>query len=154
MTSCFTVDTPDRKGDFLGAMGMLFPLCSKNFYKKSIDCASRQQIPLFPFVFFSILKERRDTMSGILGICGIIFGLHSIFDFKEGGFHGFLDVPSLVFLGILPPCIMLLSHRLGDFWTGIQILFRAVFHNTIRAQGAVIQSLSDCSAKIRGQGIG
>ncbi len=93
-------------------------------------------------------------MSGILGICGIAFGLYYIFQFKETSFVGFYDLPSLVFLSVLPPCIMLLSHRLGDFWTGIQILFRAVFHDTMREQGAVIHSLSICSAKIREQGMG
>ena len=93
-------------------------------------------------------------MSGLLGICGIALGLYYIFTFKESNFSGFYDLPSLIFLGILPPCIMLLSHSLADFSTGIQILFRAMFHNTMREQRSVIQSVSTCSAKIREQGMG
>ena len=93
-------------------------------------------------------------MSGLLGICGIAVGLYYIFTFKASNFVGFLDIPSLVFLCVLPPSIMLLSHQLADFWTGIQILFRALFHNTTREQRSIIQSLSVCSAKIREQGMG
>ena len=93
-------------------------------------------------------------MSGIFGICGIAFGLYYIFTFKETSFVGFLDVPSLIFLCLLPPSIMLLSHQLEDFSIGIQILFRALFNDTTREQRSVIQSLSDCSAKIREQGMG
>jgi chemotaxis protein MotA len=93
-------------------------------------------------------------MSGLLGICGIAFGLYFIFTFKVTEYSGFYDPPSLVFLVLVPPCIMLLSHRLGDFLTGFRILFRSMFQNTSRQQQKVIATLSDCSRKIREEGMG
>lgn len=93
-------------------------------------------------------------MSSIIGMSGIIYGLHFVFTYPKGGFSGYFDIPSMVLLGVLPPSIMLLSHKLGDFFTGFRILLQSMFHNTKRKQLEVINSLTTCSAKVRSEGIG
>ena len=93
-------------------------------------------------------------MSSLLGIAGIIYGLHFVFTAESHGFTGYFDIPSLVLLGVLPPSIMLLSHKISDFFTGIKILFQSSLQNTLRTQNNVIDSLTMCSARIRSEGIG
>ena len=93
-------------------------------------------------------------MSSLLGIAGIIYGLHFVFTSKNEGFTGFFDVPSMVLLGLLPPCILLLSHRLTDFFMGLKILVQAMFRTNTRMQTHVINSLTRCSAAVRSDGVG
>lgn len=93
-------------------------------------------------------------MSGLIGLAGIFYGLHFVFTAEKGGFSGYLDISSLVLLGVLPPCIMLLSHKLTDFGTGVRVLFQAMFNNTNRQQLEVINALTRCSARVRSDGVG
>ena len=93
-------------------------------------------------------------MSFLIGIAGIFYGLYFIFTYESKGFSGYFDVPSMVLLGLLPPSIMLLSHTISDFITGIRILLQSTFSNTTRKQNAVINSLTMCSARVRADGIG
>jgi flagellar motor component MotA len=82
------------------------------------------------------------TLSSILGLTGIIYGLYFVFTAPKGGFSGFYDLPSLVLLGLLPPSIMLLSHKVSDFFMGFKILLQAMFNNTMRKQTNVIHTLT------------
>lgn len=93
-------------------------------------------------------------MSTLIGLSGIIYGIYYVLTQNQGAFTGYYDKPSVVLLGILPPCIMLLSHKISDFLTGIKILLQSWFHSTKRKQSHVINALTVCSAKIRAEGIG
>lgn len=93
-------------------------------------------------------------MSSIIGITGIIYGLYYVLTQQQDSFTGYLDKPSFVLLGILPPSIMLLSHKISDFLTGFKILLQSTFQNTKRHQNHVINSLTVCSARVRSEGIG
>lgn len=93
-------------------------------------------------------------MSSILGLLGILYGLYFVFTAKQGGFTGFVDIPSAVLLGILPPSIMLLSHKISDFALGIKILLQSMFQNSRKKQNAVINSLTICSSRVRSDGVG
>ena len=93
-------------------------------------------------------------MSSIIGIAGIVYGLYFVFTSPAKGFSGYFDKPSMVLLGLLPPSIMLLSHKLTDFGTGIKILFKSIFNNTGRKHIHVINMLSVCSARVRSDGVG
>ena len=73
-------------------------------------------------------------MSSLLGILGIAYGLYFAFTSDKTGFSGYFDLSSLVLLGVLPPSIMLLSHKLSDFGTGIKLLLTAMFNNHVRKQ--------------------
>ena len=93
-------------------------------------------------------------MSGLIGVIGIAYGLYFVVGHPHSGFHGFYDPPSFVLLGILPPSIILLSHKLSDFSIGIKVLMTSMFNNTARQQNAVINSLTLCSARVRSDGVG
>ena len=94
-------------------------------------------------------------MSVLLGLGGIISGLYYVFTYPSaGGFSGYFDKPSLVLLVAVPPSIMLLSHQVSDFWTGITTLVHAMFDNTRRKQTNIINSLTICSAQVRSSGVG
>ncbi|MBI2602153.1 MAG: MotA/TolQ/ExbB proton channel family protein [Deltaproteobacteria bacterium] len=93
-------------------------------------------------------------MSALIGISGILYGLYFVITYPKVGFTGYIDVPSLVLLGVLPPSIMLLSHTLGDFITGIRVLLQSIFNRTKRKEARVINALTVLSAKVRTQGVG
>lgn len=93
-------------------------------------------------------------MSSILGLAGILYSLYFTFNAPHSGFTGFLDIPAIVLVGLCPPCIMLLSHTIFDFLTGIKLLLWSSFMNSRRIQREIINSLSQCSAKVRSDGIG
>jgi len=93
-------------------------------------------------------------MSSIIGIVGIVYGLYFVFTYPKGGFAGYFDVPSLVLLGVLPPSIMLLSNKLGDFVIGFKVLLKSMFQNADSKQAHVIDALTVCSAKVRKEGVG
>lgn len=93
-------------------------------------------------------------MSPIIGIMGICFSLYFTFSFPSSGFSGYYDKPSLVLLGIMPPSVMLLSHSLKDFFTGISTLLKSLFSSQNKAQREVIEILTRSSALVRSDGIG
>ena len=93
-------------------------------------------------------------MSSILGMVGIFYGLYFAFTSEKNGFSGYLDIPSLVLLGLLPPSIMLLSHKISDLGTGVRLLFAAIFNNHLRKQSQIINSLTKCQAVVRSEGVG
>lgn len=93
-------------------------------------------------------------MSAIVGLSGIIFAFYVVFTAEKTGFSGYVDTTSMILLCIVPPCIMLLSHTLGDFFTGIRLLLASSFQNSRSIQRDVINTLSHCSAKVRSEGIG
>lgn len=93
-------------------------------------------------------------MSSIMGLVGICFGLYYVLTHPSGSFQGYFDFPSMLLLVILPPSIILLSHRISDFFTGVQILLQSMFNNTQKLQEHVINALTVCSAKVRAEGVG
>ncbi|MBP6217639.1 MAG: MotA/TolQ/ExbB proton channel family protein [Oligoflexales bacterium] len=93
-------------------------------------------------------------MSSLIGFAGIIFGIYFTLTHHGTGFKGYFDGTALVLLGILPPSIMLLSHRLSDFRTGFKILIQSIFNDTMKQQAQVINALTICSAKVRSDGVG
>ena len=93
-------------------------------------------------------------MSPIIGLAGIGFSLYFVFSSPLEGFRGFYDLPSLVMLALCPPSIMLLSHTIGDFLTGIGALIKAQFGGQKRTQVEVINILTHASALVRAEGIG
>lgn len=93
-------------------------------------------------------------MSPIIGLIGIAFSLYYTFSFPSTGFSGYFDLPSLVLLGIMPPSIMLLSHSIQDFTTGIVTLFNSLFKSQDQVQQEVIEILTRSSAMVRSDGIG
>ena len=92
-------------------------------------------------------------MSPILAIIGIGWSLYFVFTSPSGGFQGYLDKPSLVLLGVMPPSIMLLSHTIKDFYVGFITLFKALFA-TSRKEAEVINVLTRSSQMVRSEGIG
>ena len=93
-------------------------------------------------------------MSPLLGIAGICYALYFVFTTPSGGFQGYYDKPSLVLLLLTPPCIMLLSHTLADFFVGAVTLMKSLFRRQKSSQKEVINFLSQASAMIRSQGMG
>mgnify|MGYP001599263164 CR=1 FL=1 len=93
-------------------------------------------------------------MSPIIGIAGIVFSLYYIFTFPTPGFTGYLDIPSLILLGVMPPCVMLLSHSIFDFLTGFKLLVSALFGQTRAHHKDIIETLTKASAMVRSDGLG
>lgn len=93
-------------------------------------------------------------MSGIIGLCGIVYVFYVVFTHPHTGFTGYIDKTAIILLAIAPPSIMLLSHTIQDFLTGFVILFRSTFQNSRKSQGEVINTLTACSAKVRAEGVG
>ena len=93
-------------------------------------------------------------MSPIIGLAGIGFSLYYIFMFPTKGYAGYLDMPSAVLLGLTPPCIMLLSHTLGDFLVGAKLLVAAMFSRNKKHQKEIIDTLTYASKLVRSEGIG
>ncbi len=93
-------------------------------------------------------------ISPILGLAGLSYALFFVFNHRGGEFSGFYDEPSMVLLLIAPPCIMMLSHTLGDLWTGMQVLVNAMFTTKKGVQNEVINTLTMASQLVRTEGIG
>lgn len=93
-------------------------------------------------------------MSAILGIGGIAFAIYYVIMFPSTKFHGYMDIPALILIGICPPCVMLLSHTLTDFHTGVSTLLSATFGTRRRIESEIINVLTQASAMVRAEGIG
>jgi chemotaxis protein MotA len=93
-------------------------------------------------------------VSLIIGIIGIVYSLYFAATHPATSFHGYLDKPSIVLLGIMPPSVMLLSHGLRDFAVGFSILAQALFRVQGRTEKEVIDVLTRSSALVRSEGIG
>ncbi|NRA63654.1 MAG: MotA/TolQ/ExbB proton channel family protein [Pseudobacteriovorax sp.] len=92
-------------------------------------------------------------MSPIIAIAGIGFSLYFVFTNPSSGFQGYLDKPSLILLGIMPPSVMLLSHTLRDFYVGFVTLLRSLFAGK-KQEKEVINVLTRSSQLVRAEGIG
>lgn len=93
-------------------------------------------------------------MSLLVGLAGIIGSLYFIFTYKSPGYQGYFDLPSMVLLGLAPPCIMLLSHTAADFLTGIRLLISSLFSRSRRNHMEVIEALTVASKSVRSDGLG
>ncbi len=93
-------------------------------------------------------------MSPLLGIIGIVGSLYFVFTYPAQGFQGYLDIPSMVLLVVTPPCVLLLSHNILDFLTGIGSLLSSLVNRQHRSQMEVISFLTKASALVRSDGIG
>ncbi len=93
-------------------------------------------------------------VSAIIGLCGIGISLWYVFMFPSPGFKGYFDLPSCILLVVAPPSIMLLSHRITDFMTGLKTLWDAAFGGHDRMEEHVINTLTQAAALVRAEGIG
>ena len=93
-------------------------------------------------------------ISPLIAILGIVGSTYYIFTFPAPGFSGYFDKASLVFLGIMPPSIILLSHTLKDFALGVKTLLQSLFKNHSTYQNEIIEILTKSSAMVRAEGIG
>lgn len=93
-------------------------------------------------------------MSLILAVVGVVYSLYFASTHPATSFHGYLDKPSIVLLGIMPPSVMLISHSLRDFAVGFSILFQALLRVQGRTEKEVIEVLTSASALVRAEGIG
>ncbi len=93
-------------------------------------------------------------LSPILGVIGIVGALGFVFTQPSGSFRGFFDLTSLVFLVVVPPSVMLLSHTLKDFSVGIQTVISSMTGSTMRHGEEIIAILTRASAMVRSDGIG
>lgn len=93
-------------------------------------------------------------MSTIIGLAGVLFSIYYSFHAPQKGFEGFIDYPSMVLLGLCPPAIMLLSHTIGEFFSGIYYLFLALLNKNRRMQAYMIDALTRASALARSEGMG
>ncbi len=95
------------------------------------------------------------NISGIIGISGIVYALRWVLTADHShGFGGYMDMNAIVLLGIMPPSVMLLSHSMGDFFTGFSTLMRATFSQQQKHQRHVIDTLTRASGLIRAEGMG
>tara|TARA_B100000902_G_C27230265_1_gene874418 strand:- start:404 stop:1201 length:798 start_codon:yes stop_codon:yes gene_type:complete len=93
-------------------------------------------------------------LSPILALIGMSGSIYYIFTYPSPGFAGYFDKASFIFLGVMPPSVMLLSHTVRDFVVGITTLVSSLFKNHSRYQMDIIQTLSRASALVRSEGIG
>jgi chemotaxis protein MotA len=93
-------------------------------------------------------------MSLLIGMAGIIGSLVFVFTYKSPGYQGYYDLPSIVLLGLAPPSIMLLSHTLMDFLTGIRLLISSILSQGRRNHMEVIETLTVASKAVRSDGLG
>lgn len=93
-------------------------------------------------------------LSPIIALVGIFGSIYFVFSYPSEGFEGYFDLASMVFLGVMPPSVMLLSHNMKDFYIGIQTLVTAMVGNTGRRSEEIINVLTRASAMVRSEGIG
>lgn len=94
-------------------------------------------------------------MSPIIGLAGTIFALWFALTHEgKEGFTGYVQPAGLVLLIVAPPCIMLLSHALTDFVTGIKLLISSMFSRSRKHHEEVIDTLSNASKAVRSDGLG
>lgn len=93
-------------------------------------------------------------MSQLLGLIGIGLTMWYVFTQPASNFSGFWDLPSAVLLGGGPPCIMLLSHTLGDLFTGFRLLGSSIFSSHARNQAEIMEYLTRASQVVRSDGLG
>jgi len=92
-------------------------------------------------------------MSPIVGFAGIVFALWFAAS-HEGGGQGFFSPAGIVLLALGPPCVMLLSHTLLDFVTGIRLLVQSMTGGSKRHQIEVLDTLTAASKSVRADGVG
>lgn len=90
----------------------------------------------------------------LLGISGIGYAVYFVFSHPHGGFKGFYDPSAALLIGLGPISVMLLSHSLKDFFTGLRMLVSAIFRRTQSTEKGVINFLTAASALVRQEGIG
>lgn len=93
-------------------------------------------------------------MSMLIGLCGIVFSCWFALTQSQSSFTGFWDRPSAVLLGLMPPCIMLLSHTFSDLLMGIKLLFHSVSSKFQRNQTEIINVLTAANQLVRQEGLG
>jgi chemotaxis protein MotA len=71
----------------------------------------------------------------------------------HNGFTGYLQPGGLVLLGVGVPSIMLLSHSLADFVTGVKLLLSSMFSRSRKHHEEIIDVLSAASKAVRADGI-
>lgn len=93
-------------------------------------------------------------MSQLLGLSGIIYTIYYVLHHPHGGFTGYMDKPSMMLIGLMPPCVMLLSHTLSDLLLGFRLLFSSMFSRQRKHQAEIIETLTRASILVRSEGLG
>ncbi len=93
-------------------------------------------------------------MSTLFGLAGIVFSLWFAFKNEGGGFQGYFSLGGAVLLLVGPPSIMLLSHSIMDFVTGIKLLFASMMGGRKKTHEEVIDTLTAASKAVRADGMG
>ena len=93
-------------------------------------------------------------MSQIIGLAGIIATIWFVITHPHAAFKGFWDPSAAMLLGLGPPCIMLLSHTIGDFFMGMKMLVQSVTSQHARNQNEIIETLTRASQIVRSEGLG
>ncbi|MCX6125249.1 MAG: MotA/TolQ/ExbB proton channel family protein [Proteobacteria bacterium] len=93
-------------------------------------------------------------MSMLLGLTGIIGTIWFVMVHPHASFSGFWDPSGAMLLGLGPPCIMLLSHTVGDLFMGIKLLLQSITSQHNRNQAEIIDTLTKASQIVRSEGLG
>jgi chemotaxis protein MotA len=93
-------------------------------------------------------------LSTLIGLAGIVFSLWFAFKHEGSGFQGYFSPGGAVLLLIGPPSIMLLSHSITDFFTGIKLLLGAMLGGKKKIHEEVIDTLTAASKAVRSDGMG
>jgi chemotaxis protein MotA len=93
-------------------------------------------------------------MSQILGLGGIIAAIWYVIGHPHGQFTGFWDRGAGILIGVMPPCIMMLSHTLSDLVMGVKLLFQSITSQHNRNMSEVIETLTRASQIVRSEGLG
>ncbi len=93
-------------------------------------------------------------MSQILGLAGIIVTIWFVITHPHSAFNGYWDPSAAMLLGVMPPCIMMLSHNLTDLLMGIKLLFQSITSQHNRHQREIIEVLTRASQVVRSEGLG
>lgn len=93
-------------------------------------------------------------MSQIIGLIGIAWTTWFVMNHPHAGFTGLWDPSGAMLLGLGPPCIMMLSHTVGDLILGIKLLFQSITSGHGRHQQEIIETLTRASQIVRSEGLG
>ncbi|MCX6119938.1 MAG: MotA/TolQ/ExbB proton channel family protein [Proteobacteria bacterium] len=93
-------------------------------------------------------------MSQLIGLSGIIFTIWYVISHPHSSFNGYWDSSAAMLLGVMPPCILMLSHSISDLFMGIRLLFQSITSQHNKNQMEIIEVLTRASQLVRSDGMG